>query len=46
MKKFYYLPIGSFYAFDIYANSIKEAKEKIKNILNKKTMHNIQFWQD
>lgn len=44
MKKFYYLPAGSFYAFDIYANNVKEAKQKIKNLLNKKTMHGVQFW--
>jgi hypothetical protein len=45
MKKYYYLPKFSFYAFDIYAKNKKEAKQKIKDILNKKTMHNVQFWE-
>lgn len=46
MKKFYYLPKGSFYAFDIYATSKKQAKAKIKELLNIKTMHKVQFWAD
>jgi hypothetical protein len=45
MKKFYFLPKNCFYAYDIYANNIKEAKNKVKNILNKKTLHGVQIWQ-
>jgi len=44
MKKYYYLPKGCFYAFDIYAISEKDAKKKIKDILNIKTLHGVQFW--
>jgi hypothetical protein len=46
MKKFYFLPKNSFYAFDIYAKNEKEAKQMIKKMLDKKTMHQIQFWAD
>jgi hypothetical protein len=44
MKRYYYLPKGSFYAFDIYANSLKEVKQKIKALLDIKTLHGVQVW--
>jgi hypothetical protein len=44
MKKFYFLPQNCFYSFDIYANNIKEAKNKIRSILDKKTLHGVQVW--
>jgi hypothetical protein len=44
MKKFSYLPPFCFYCYEIYAKNAKEAKKEIKKILNKKTMHGVQFW--
>lgn len=45
MKRYYFLPRYSVYALDIYANNLKEAKVKIRQFLNLKTLHNVQIWE-
>ena len=45
MKKYYFLPIGAFCAFDIWASSEKEARKTIREMMNKKTLHGVQFWK-
>ena len=46
MKKYYFRKKGSgqTYAYDIFASSLKEAKEKIKNFYGVKTLRNIEIW--
>ncbi len=43
-KKYYFLPQGAMYAFDIYAHNKNHAKQKIRKILDKKTLHGVQVW--
>lgn len=45
MKRYYFLPKNSFYALDIYANNLKDAKFKIRQFLNLKKLHNVQVWE-
>ena len=45
MKRYYFLPNYSFYASDVYANNLKEAKSKIRQFLNLKTLHKVQIWE-
>lgn len=46
MKKYYFLPKNSFYALDIWAKNKKDAKIKIKDFLNKNTLHGVQIWEN
>jgi hypothetical protein len=45
MKRFYFLPKHSVYALDIYATSFKDAKIKIRQFLDLKTLHGVQIWE-
>ena len=45
MKKFYFITKFDFYAMDIYANNIREAKRKIREFLGVKTLHGVQVWE-
>lgn len=42
---YYYKTNDSFYAFSVRAKSIKEAKSQIRAMLEKKTLHGVQFWK-
>ena len=44
MKRYYYLPKGCGLAFDIYAKNEKEVREKLRNLLDIKTLHGVQIW--
>lgn len=45
LKLFYYKPKNSFYAFSLYAKSVKDAKSQVKTMLEKNTLHGVQFWK-
>lgn len=44
-KRFFYLPNTSFYAFSMYARSMKDAREQIRTMLERKTLHGVQVWR-
>jgi hypothetical protein len=43
-KKFYFLPKGAVYAYDVYATSERKARKRIREFMGVKTLHSVQVW--
>ena len=45
LHKYFFLVPGAMYAFDIWAENMKDARQKIREFLGRKTLHGIDVWK-